>query len=142
MASKKTQVQDIATETQKTINENVDKVAKGMEEAAQFGQENVDAVVASSKIAAKAAESVSHELMAFSKKSYEDGLAAMKDISTSKSVTEVFEKQTAYTKTMTEAFITEAAKINELTAAAWKEAAQPINQRFTAAVDVMRSVRA
>jgi hypothetical protein len=89
----KTQVEQIADEAQKTMNENVEKMTRGMEEAAQFGQENVDAVVASSKIAAKAAENLGAEIMAYTKKSYEDGLAAAKDLTTSKSVSELIEKQ-------------------------------------------------
>lgn len=138
----KTQVEQIADEAQKTMNENVEKMTRGMEEAAQFGQENVDAVVASSKIAAKAAENLGAEIMAYTKKSYEDGLAAAKDLTTSKSVSELIEKQTAYTKTFAEGWIAEATKMNEMATAAFKEATQPLNARFTAAVDVVKTVRA
>ena len=46
----------LTVDAQKTVVEGVEKMTKGIENAATFGQENVEAVVASSKIAAKAAE--------------------------------------------------------------------------------------
>ncbi|MEM9044172.1 MAG: hypothetical protein AAGC81_05720, partial [Pseudomonadota bacterium] len=64
-------VEDLTAEAQKTVEESMEKVTKGIEDATQFGQENVDAIMASSKIAAKAAEDINAELMAYSKKSYE-----------------------------------------------------------------------
>lgn len=135
-------VEDITAEAQKTVNEGVEKFARSMEEAAQFGQENVDAVVRSSKIAAKAHETVGQEVAAYSKKSYEDGLAAAKELSSSKSISEFVEKQTRFTKAIVEGFISEAGKINDIYASATKEAFEPLNQRFNAAVELVKSPRA
>lgn len=136
------QVEDIAAEAQKTVNEGVEKLTRGMEDAAQFGQENLEAVVASSKIAAKAHETVGAEVAAYSKKSYEDSLAAAKELTSSKSVTEFVEKQTAFTKSLFEGFVAEATKINDIYTAAAKEAFEPLNQRYSAAVERMKSARA
>ena len=136
------QVEEFTAEAQKTVNEGVEKLTRSMEEAAQFGQQNIDAVVASSKIAAKAHESVGAEVAAFSKKSYEDSLAAAKELTSSKSVSELVEKQTAFTKTMIEGFISEATKINDIYANAAKEAFEPLNQRFNAAVELVKTARA
>ncbi len=136
------QVEEITAEAQKTVNEGVEKLTRSMEEAAQFGQQNLEAVVASSKIAAKAHESVSAEVAAFSKKSYEDSLAAAKELTSSKSVSELVEKQTAFTKSAIEGFIAEATKINDIYATATREAFEPLNQRFNAAVEMVKSARA
>lgn len=81
-------VEEFTAEAQKTMEENVEKMTKGFEDVAAFGQENVDAVVEASKIAAKAAEDMNAEIVAFSKKHYEDSMAAMKELSSCKSVTE------------------------------------------------------
>lgn len=136
------QVEDIAAEAQKTMNEGVEKLTRGMEDAAQFGQENLEAVVASSKIAAKAHETVGAEVVAYSKKSYEDSMAAAKELTGSKSVSELIEKQTAFTKSAIEGFVAEATKINDIYTAAAKEAFEPLSQRFSAAVEVIKTSRA
>lgn len=131
-----------AAEVQKTMTEGVEKLTRSVEDAAQFGQENLDAVVASSRIAAKAHETVGAEVAAFTKKSYEDSLAAAKDLSASRSVSELMEKQTAYGKSAFEAYVSQATKINDIYVAAAKEAFQPLTERFTAAVEKARGVRA
>ena len=135
------QVEDAQVEARKTLDEGVQKLTRGMEDAASFGQENLDAVVASSRIAAKAHETAGAEVAAFTKKSYEDGLAAAKDMATAKSVPELVEKQTAYARTAFEACVSEATKINDIYVAAAREAFAPLNERFTATVEMVRGVR-
>ena len=134
--------ESLTADAQKTVTEGVEKMTKTFENAAAFGQDNAEAVVASSKIAAKAAESLGAEIAAYSKKTYEDGLAAAKELSACKSPTEFFEKQTAYTKSSVESFVDQAAKLNEIYAAAAKAAFAPLNARFAAAADAMKEFRA
>ncbi len=134
-------VEEITVETQKTMEEGVEKMTKGIENAASFGQENVEAVVTSSKIATKAAESMSAEIAAYSKKAYEDSMAAAKELTSCKSVSEFVEKQTEFGKISIEGFVAEATKLNEMYAAAAKEAFAPLNARFTAAVGIVKDYR-
>jgi phasin family protein len=134
-------VGEFAAEAQKTMQDGVEKMNKGMEEAATFGQENFEALVESSRIAAKAAETLNAGLIAFSKKSYEDGLAAAKELTSCKSVTEFFEKQTAYTKSAVDAFMGEATRMNGLVTGATKDALEPISARMAAAADMVKSAR-
>ena len=134
-------IETITAEAQKTMEEGVQKMTQGLETATVFGQENVEAVVTSSKIAAKAAETMGAEIAAYSKKAYEDGMAAAKELTTCKSVSEFFEKQTAFGKTSIEGFVAEATKLNEMYAAAAKEAFAPLSARFTAAVETVKDYR-
>jgi len=134
-------VEEIAVETQKTMEEGVEKMTKGIENAASFGQENVEAVVTSSEIATKAAESMSAEIAAYSKKAYQDSMAAAKELTACKSVGEFVEKQTEFGKISIEGFVAEAAKLNEMYAAAAKEAFAPLNARFTAAAGIVKDYR-
>ncbi len=134
-------VEEITVETRKTMEEGVEKMTKGIENAAAFGQENVEAVVTSSKIATKAAESLSAEIAAYSKKSYEDSMAAAKELTTCKSISEFVEKQAEFGKISIEGFVAEATKLNEMYAAAAKEAFAPLNARFTAAVEIVKDYR-
>ena len=136
------QVEEFTAEAKKTMEEGVEKMSKGLEDASQFGQDNVEAVVASGKVMAKAAEEMNAEIMAFSKKSYEDSMAAAKELSSVKSVSEFFEMQTTLAKSSFEGFVAEATKLNEMYAAAAKEAFAPINARFTAAAEMVKGYRA
>lgn len=135
------QVEDLTAEAQKTVEQSVEKMAKGMEDVAAFGQENVDAIVASGKIAAKAAETVNAEIIAYSKKSYEDGLAAAKELTSCKSVSEFVEKQTAYNKTAVEGLMAEATKLSDIYTAAAKEVFEPLNARMSAAMEMFKGYR-
>ena len=89
-------VETFVADTQKTVTEQFEKLSKGFEGLTTFGQENVDAFVKSSEIAAKAAEGIGTEIGAYSKKSFEDGVAAAQDFASAKTLTELFEKQTSY----------------------------------------------
>jgi len=135
-------IEMLSADTAKTVDVGVKKLAKGMETAANFGQGNLEAFVKASKISAKAAESMSAEIAAYSKKSYEDGLAAAKELSACRSVSELAEKQVSIAKISTETFIGEAARLNDMYAAAAKEVLAPLNARFAAAVNVFNDIRA
>ena len=89
-------VETFVADTQKTVTEQFEKLSKGFEGLTTFGQENVDAIVKSSEIAAKAAEGIGTEISAYSKKAFEDGVAAAQDLASAKTMTELFEKQTSY----------------------------------------------
>ncbi len=138
----KKQVEELTAEAKKTMEQNVEKMTKGIEEMTQFGQENVEAIVESSKIAAKAAEEMNAEVVAFSKKSYEDGVAAAKELTSCKSMTDFFEMQTSYAQSAFEDMVGQATRLNEMYSVAAKESLQPLNARFAAAVDVVKTYRA
>ncbi len=138
----KTDSATVTTNAAKTVEAGVEKVSAGIESAATFGQDNIEAIVTSSKIAAKAAESMSTEIVAYSKRSYEDGLAAAKELSSCRSVTEFVEKQTSFTKASLETLVDEAGRLNELYAAAAKEVMAPLNARLSATVGAFTSYRA
>ncbi|NNU79701.1 TIGR01841 family phasin [Halovulum dunhuangense] len=132
-------VEEIAADAQKAMTENMEKFTKGFEDMSAFTQENVDAVVKSAEIAAKTAEGIGAEMSAYSKKSFEDSVAAAQDLASAKNMTELMEKQTAFAQAAFEGFVAQATKMNEIYAAAAKDITAPINQRFTAAADAMKS---
>lgn len=135
-------VETFVADTQKNMSEQFDKMSKGFEDMSTFGQENVDALVKSSEIAAKAAEGIGTEMSAYSKKSFEDGVAAAQEFASAKTMTELFEKQTAYAQTAFEGFVNQTTKMNEIFAAAAKDISAPIGARVSAATDAMKSFSA
>jgi phasin family protein len=126
------------TETPKTLEASIEA---GIESATAFSQNNVDAIVASSKIATKAAESLGAEIAAYSKKSYEDGMAAAKELTACKSVSDFVEKQAEFSKTSIEGFVTGATRLNEMYTAAAKEIFEPLNARITATAEMVKDYR-
>lgn len=135
------QVENFTNEAKRSMEENVERMSKGFEDVTQFGQDNVEAMVASSKVVAKAAEDMNAEVMAYSKKAYEDAMAASKELSSAKSVTEYFEKNTTFAKASFESFVAQATRMNEMYSVAAKEAFAPFNARFTAAAEMVKTHR-
>jgi phasin family protein len=127
------------TDSQKTVTERLEKFSKSFEGLTSFNQENVDALVKSSEIAAKAAEGIGTEISAYSKKSFEDGVAAAQDFASAKTLTELFEKQTSYAQTAFEGLVSQATKMNEIYVAAAKDITAPIGARVSAASEAMKS---
>lgn len=135
-------VETFAADAQKAFTEQFGKVTKGLEEAAAFGQQNVDALVKSSELAAKAAEGIGSEFSAWVKKSFDDSVAATKDFAGAKTVTELFEKQTAFAQTALEGFVAQATRLNDLYTAAAKDVTAPVAARFSAATSAVKSFAA
>jgi phasin family protein len=132
-------VETFVADAQKTATEQFEKLSKGFEGLTTFGQENVDAIVKSSEIAAKAAEGIGTEISAYSKKAFEDGVAAAQDFAAAKTVTELFEKQTAYAQSAFEGFFSQATKMNEIYVAAAKDISAPLGARVTKATEALKS---
>ena len=132
-------VETFVADTQKTVTEQFEKLSKGFEGLTTFGQENVDAIVKSSEIAAKAAEGIGTEISAYSKKSFEDSVAAAQDLASAKTLTELFEKQTSYAQTAFEGFVSQATKMNEIYVAAAKDISAPLGARVSAATEALKT---
>jgi len=134
--------ESIAADTQKAAQDQFAKLTEGVEKVTAFNQETIDAVVKSSEIAAKAAEGVSTEVAAFSKKAFEDTVAAAQDFAASKNVTELFEKQSAFAKSYFEGMVKQTTKLNDMFAATAKDVSKPLNDRVGAASEAMKSFSA
>jgi len=134
-------VETLVDDAQKVATEGYEKVAKGFEDLAAFNQDNIDALVKSSGVAVKAAEELNAELMSFSKKSMQEGVAAAKEMTSVKSIPEFVEKQADLAKTSFDAFVQQSARFNEMYLAAAKEVYAPLTDRASAAADMAKSLR-
>ncbi len=135
-------IESMTAETQKNVNAQMEKMAKSFEDVAAFNQESVDAMISASNVAMKAAEEINAELMAYSKKTLEEGVAAAKDFASSKSITELLEKQTEFAKLSFDGFMKQASKMNEMALAAAKNSMEPLSARMTAAGEMAKSYAA
>jgi phasin family protein len=127
-----------AADAQKAITENMEKATKSVDDIASFSQGTFDALMKSQGVAAKALEEINAEVIAFTKKTMEEGVAHAKDVSSAQTVTEFFEKQASFAKMSFDAMVKQSTKMNELVTAAAKDAMEPINARMTAAADMMK----
>lgn len=134
-------VETLAADAQKAATDQFEKIAKSFEDVAAFNQDNFDALVKSSNLAVKAVEEMNAEIVSFSKKSVEEGVAVAKELSSIKTMPELLEKQTAFAKASMDDFMKQAAKFNELAMAAAKDVFEPMNARATAAADLVKSYR-
>jgi phasin family protein len=135
-------VEAFAADSQKALGAQMEKLTKGFESAATFGQGTVDAVMKTSEIATKALEGINAELVGYSKKAFEDGVAAAKTFASAKNAGELFERQADFTRASFDGFMKQTAKMNELCMAATRSAAEPLGARFTAATAVFKSFAA
>ncbi|MGF1658110.1 MAG: phasin family protein [Rubrimonas sp.] len=132
-------IETFAADAQKSLTENMEKATKSFEDVAAFGQETLDAMIKSQSIAAKAAEEINAEVIAFSKKTLEETVAHAKELAASQTVTDFIEKQSGFAKTSFDAMVKQSTKMNELVLAAMKDAMAPVAARVTAAVDMMKA---
>lgn len=135
-------IKDTAAESQKVLNDNMEKAAKSFEQFAAMNQDVIGAMMKSQGVAAKAVEEVNAEIIAFSKKSLEDGVAHAKDLAGSQTVTEFVEKQTGFAKTAFEAAVQQSTRVNEMMSAAAKEMMAPVQGYMSSATEQFKAFRA
>ncbi|MEL7464263.1 MAG: phasin family protein [Pseudomonadota bacterium] len=144
MAAKKAaqKVDTLVEEAQKNAAASFEKLNSSLEDVAELAQGNYEAMVKASEIAAKAAEDMNAEIVAYAKKSMEEGVAAAKELSEIKTVPEFMERQTAIAKDVFEGFVAEATKISEMSSAAMQDVYAPITKRTEAAMDFAKTLSA
>ncbi|MEL7464271.1 MAG: phasin family protein [Pseudomonadota bacterium] len=134
-------VETLAADAQKAATDQFEKITKSFEDVAAFNQDTFDAIVKSSNIAVKAVEEMNAEIVSFSKKTMEEGVAAAKEMSSIKTLPEFVEKQAEMAKTSMDDMMKQATKFNELYMAAAKDVMEPMNARATAAADLVKAYR-
>lgn len=137
---KKTVEQATAAGNQ-AFKEGVDKSLNALTEMNTLGKKNIEAAVESVTAATRGAEALSAQALAFSKKSWEDGVNAAQALASAKSMQEVIELQTAFAKSAMEAYLSEVTKMSDTVQASVKDSFKPINERTTAIVERIQSVR-
>ena len=140
-ATAKATVEQFATAGNQAFKDGVEKSLAALNDVNAYSKQNLEAVVASVTAAAKGAEALGAQAMAYSKKAVEDQVAAAKSLAGAKSVQEVVELQTAFAKTSLEAYMAEMTKMGETVAASVKDSMKPLNERVTATVEKLQAAR-
>ena len=123
------------------FKEGMEKSMTALNDMNAQSKRNLEAVVESVTAATKGAEQLSNEAMAYTKRAVEGQVEQAKALSGARSVQEVVELQTAFAKTAMEAYIAQMNKAAEIMSGVVKESFRPLNERATALVETMQSVR-
>ena len=119
-----------------------ERSAKIVEELADLTRGNVEAFVASSKIAAKGVEAMSQEAAEYSRKSFEEASTALKSFAEVKSATDFFKLQGDYARAAFDNAVAESARISENMLKIAGDVAQPITSRYTVAAERAKTLAA
>ncbi|WP_052149223.1 TIGR01841 family phasin [Sphingomonas sp. Ant20] len=116
----------------------MEKSAAAFEDANAFAKGNIEAIVESSKIAAKRAETLGHEVSAYAKASFEGATEAMKTLAAAKSPTEFMKLQGDYMRTAFDTLIADSARSTEMMMKMAGEITQPLSNRVAIATEKMK----
>lgn len=116
-----------------------EKSARIVEELTELGKGNVEALVASGKIAAQGAEALGAEAAAYGKSSFEKASGAFKSFTTVKSPVELFQLQSEFAKSSFDAMVAESSKLTESMVKLAGEVMQPLSNRFAVAAEKVKA---
>jgi phasin family protein len=137
----KATVERVTLAGNQAFKDTVEKSLGALNEVNAHGKRNLEAVVESVTAATRGAETLGAQAMAFSKKSWEDGVAAAQSLSSAKSVQEVVEIQTNWAKSSLETYLSELNRWSDTVSASVKDSLKPLNERVTATVERIQSNR-
>ena len=115
------------------------KGTKAIEELVEFSKGNVEALVASGRVAAKGAEEIAKYSAEYGRTSVEKANATAKQFAAVKSPTEFFQLQGDVAKQTLDALVAEGSKFTESYLKLLGEIAQPISNRVAVAAEKVKS---
>ncbi len=104
----------------------------------EFNKGNVEALVESSKIAAKGIETMGQDAAEYTRKSFENMTAIVKSLSAVKSPTEFMKLHSDYVRTSFDSLVAESSKTTETMLKLAGEIAQPISNRVAIAAEKIK----
>ena len=120
----------------KTAIERNTKVA---EEMTDLTKGNIEALVASTKVAAKGVEKIGQEVAEYSRKSFEDASAAIKGFADVKSPADLFRLQGDFARTQFDSVIAESSKLSETMIKLAGDMFEPITSRYSVAAERVKN---
>ena len=119
-----------------------DRSAKMAEEMAELTRGNVEALVASSKIAAKGVETLGQDAAEYSRRAFEEASATLKSFTEVKSATDFFKLQSDYARSAFDSAVAESARMSETVLKLAGDVAEPITSRYTVAAERVKTLAA
>jgi hypothetical protein len=98
---------------------------RNFDDMQKYGRDNMDAALKSFGAVSKGVQTIAVEVADYSKKSFEQGSAALEKLLGAKSLEKAIEVQADYVKSAYETFVSQATRMSELYAEVAKESYKP-----------------
>ena len=138
----KTRIQSAVAEMNEKAKVAMEKSSKAFEEMGELTKGNLEAVVESSKIAAKGVESISQGAADFGRKHFEKTSATMKSFAAVKSPAEFFQLQSELMSSFMDSVASESAKSSETMLKLVSDISAPISNRVSIVTEKFKSLAA
>ena len=118
----------------------IERNTRFAEELTELGRGNVEALVASTKVAARGLETIGQEVAEFGRRSFEDASAAMRGFADVKSPADFFRLQTEFARSQFDNVVSESSKLSEKMIKLAGDVAEPVANRANVAAERVRAV--
>lgn len=132
-------VQALFGEANERARTQIERNTRLAEELTELGRGNVEAFVASTKVAAKGVETLGQEVAEYSRKSFEEASAALKAFAEIKSPTDFFRLQSEFARAQFDGIVAETARLSETVIKLAGDVAEPLNSRYTVAAEKVKA---
>ena len=119
-----------------------EKNARLLEELTDLTRGNVEALVASTKLAAKGVETLSQEAAEYGRKTFEEASSALRGFAEIKSPTDLFKLQSEFAKTQFDSIVAQNSKLSETAIKLAGEVFEPLSSRYSVAAERVKSALA
>jgi phasin family protein len=135
-------VQAVFGDVNERARAQIERNTRFAEELTELGRGNVEALVASTKVAAKGVETIGQEVAEYSRKSFEEASAALKAFAEVKSPTDFFRLQSEFARTQFDSIVSETSRFSETVIKLAGDVAQPLASRYTVAAEKVKTAAA
>lgn len=133
--------EETAAVTNDAVKEGFSRSMTAFAEMNSVSKQAFDAWMESATVASRGVEALNGHVLAYAKKSMEDGVAAAKSLSGAKSLKDVVDIQTSYAKSSFDAYVKEMTKLSEFAQSVSKDAMKPLSERASAVATMFQPAR-
>jgi phasin family protein len=120
--------------------EAVEASMKSLDDLNDMARANIDALIASARVATTGVEQVMNHLTEVSKKSFEDTTAMVKGLTAAKTPNELMQMQSDFAKAQFDSAVAEYSKLTEMMVKLAGDVMEPVQNQVAVATDKMKAV--
>lgn len=136
------QLRTAAAQTSEQSKAALERGARVAEEMADLTRGNIEALVASSKTAAKYVEALTQGAADYNRRSFEQASATLRSFAEVKSPTDMFRVQSDFARSAFDQLVAESARVSETMVKMTGDVVEPITSRYSVAAERLKAVAA
>ena len=122
--------------------QSMERSTRIVEEMTDLTRGNVEALVASSRVAARGLETLTQEAAEFGRRSFEEASAAVRSFAEVRSATDLFRLQSDFARSAFDNMVAESSKMSEAMIKLAGDVAEPITSRYSVAAERVKNMAA